>query len=632
MKTYFSQLKTLGKRLSVVFFLYTLCRILFYFFNRRYFSDAAASDLFISFLYGIRFDLTVISWSNSLFILLSILPVRVFFSKWYQLTLKCFYMLTNAVFLLFNCIDFAYFGFTNRRSGADIFNQIFRGQTDVMMQIPDYFRDFWSVILLYLFFIFLLFFLWSKIKLHSGNTTPVYTVKNSFSFVFLFALCSGSLLLGVRGGVQYIPLQIVDAGKFVPPKMVPIVLNTPFTIVRSLESTQLEELRLVSNESAFNYIRPVQHFNRKVFQKKNIVVLILEGFSKEYTRIGRRKSLTPFLDSLMKVSLVFTNAWANGKQSIEGIPAVLSAVPSLMNNPYINSGYAANRVNSFPQLLKQKGYTTAFFHGGKNGTMNFDAYAKIAGFDYYFGMNEYRNDADFDGNWGIWDEPYLQYCVKQFSRMKTPFFTSVFTLSSHHPFKIPEKYRNTFPKNGLECSESVGYTDNALRKFFDTAKKQKWFSDTWFVIVPDHTGISADAFYANSVGQHAIPIVFYSGDGLFRGENNTLMQQIDILPSIMDTLGYDRPFFSFGKSVFRDSQKHFALFYENGNYFLINDSMSFVLNNHKVIQAFRYSTDSSLAKNINHNNPGSIRGAEFYHKNFLQLYHHSLNNNSAFSE
>jgi phosphoglycerol transferase MdoB-like AlkP superfamily enzyme len=605
---------------------------MFFLMNQNQFARSEFLDIILSFLIGIRFDLTTITWSNSLFILLSIIPLQVFYEKWYQTLLKSIFILTNSIFLLFNCIDIAYFGYTNKRSNSDIFNQIFGGQTDVLKQIPDYLSDFWPVILFYIFLLFFMIRFWSKIKSEHYLNRHVYSVRNLISSSFIFLFTTGATLLSARGGWQYIPLQIVDAGTSIPPKLIPVVLNTPFTIIRSMEASQLEELNFVSNNEAKKFISPEKHFKGKTFLKKNVVILILEGFSKEYTGISGRKSLTPFLDSLMNQSLVFTNSWANGKQSIEGVPAIISGIPSFMNNPYINSGYAANRLNSFPQQLKKKGYTTAFFHGGKNGTMNFDAYAKTAGFDLYFGMNEYPNKSEFDGNWGIWDEEYLQYCAKEFSKLKVPFFTSIFTLSSHHPFNVPERYRNKFPHNGLECSPTIGYTDFALRKFFEVSKKEKWFNETWFVIVPDHTGISADPFYANSVGQHTIPIIIYSPEKNFLGQNNTIIQQIDIFPSLMDTLGYNEPFFSFGKSVFQKEKNEFAIFCENGNYFLINDSNSFIFNNHKITQVFNFGKDSTLSRDVKKEYLKQILNAEKYYKNFFQLYHHTLNSNTAYIE
>jgi phosphoglycerol transferase MdoB-like AlkP superfamily enzyme len=478
--------------------------------------------------------------------------------------------------------------------------------------------------------VFLLFYGWKISNRLSPLNYP--SEKKLKLFHLILGVCGicGMTFLGLRGGIQPIPLQLVDAGRYTSPQYVGLVLNTPFTIIRSFESSRLPELQLEKNDEALRYIQPVQQFNNKDFKNKNVVVLILEGFSKEYTGISNRKSLTPFLDSLMQHSLVFTNAWANGKQSIEGIPAVLSSIPSLMDNPYINSVYCNNKTNSLAQLLEKKGYTSAFFHGGINGTMNFDSYSKTAGFEKYFGKKEYNNDKDFDGNWGIWDEPYLQYFASELNKQPIPFFASIFTLSSHHPFNLPEKYKNRFINNGLEISQTIGYTDNALRLFFASAKKTNWYKNTLFVLVPDHTGISSDPFYANPVGQHSIPIIFFSPAGEFKGKSNTLIQQTDLLPTILDTLGFNLPFFSFGKSAFTTKKEHFALFYDSGNFYSLNDSMCFIFSNQELKRVYNFKNDSSLQRNIEGKYPVEEQKAKKYFRNFAQLYNHTLNSNTTF--
>ena len=68
--------------------------------------------------------------------------------------------------------------------------------------------------------------------------------------------------------------------------------------------------------------------------------------------------------------------------------------------------------------------------------MGFNSYCKMAGFDEYYGRDEYNNEKDFDGEWGIWDEPFLENFSDQLSNKKEPFMSTVFTLNTHHPFTI----------------------------------------------------------------------------------------------------------------------------------------------------------------------------------------------------
>jgi phosphoglycerol transferase MdoB-like AlkP superfamily enzyme len=585
------------------------------------------------FFFGLRFDSFSIAFSNALFILLSILPFSFFYSKGYQYGLKFIFLLFNTIFILVNCIDLVYFSFIKKRSTVDIVYQTIGGQTDVLKQIPYYFKDFWYVFIIGFTLIYLFYKSYNRIKLNTEKTSYFYSAKSIIIYISLILFISGLTLLGMRGGAKRVPIQLVDAGLYAKPQNVALVLNTPFTIMLTIDKTKIDELKFMPIEEAISFIKPIKEYSNHEFKGYNVVCVILEGFSKEYTGIGNRKSYTPFLDSLMGKSLVFTNAWANGTKSIEGVAAILSSIPNLLDNPYINSSYCDNNLSSLASLLKTKGYTSSFFHGGMNGTMNFDAYSKTAGFDNYFGKNEYPNQADFDGNWGIWDEPYLKYVSKELEKTKQPFFSSIFTLSSHHPYKIPDNYSNKFPKGDLPVHESIGYADYALKQFFTNASKTNWYANTLFVILPDHTGISADPFYANNVGQHSIPILFFNpNDTNLVGENNHVIQQIDILPSVLDYLGYNERFFSFGQSIFSKQRKNYGFFYDSGNYYLTDDSLYFTFNNYETKEIFHYKNDSTLAVNSVSKFEKQKEEALFYLKSFNQLYNYGLINNKTNAE
>ena len=579
---------------------------------------------------GCRFDVLVICWSNLGYVLISLWPNRRYFNTKFQGVLKILYLSCNGLALLTNSIDLAYFKHTNKRLGFDTIHQLFTGQMDLSAQWDDYVTDYLWVIALWGISLAVVNSIWKKTQLNYNSKEPQTTKPKGKLWGLVYFLTALSLIfLGARGGWQYIPLQMVDAGKHADPKFMSLILNTPFTIIRSAESQRLQDLNFMKESEALNYVKPVVNLSGKQFKSKNILIIILEGFSKEFTGLSNRPSRTPFLDSLMKTGLVFTNAWANGKQSIEGIPAIVSAMPSLMPNAFINSVYCTNRMHSLPQLLKQKGYWSGFFHGGKNGTMNFDAYAAAAGFDRYFGMSEYGNDRDFDGAWGIWDEPFLNYCLKTLNGVKPPFFATVFTLSSHHPYNIPKPYAKQFPPEEAPIIPTIRYTDHALKVFFTNAQQSAWFKNTLFVLVPDHTADSKDPFYSNTLGQHAIPIIFYSPDGSLKGRCNTVMQQMDIMPSLLDTLGFNAPFFTWGKSVFKKTDQRCAWFYTNGAYGLVKDSLYTVFLNHKIAKSYLYTQDSSLSRPIE---LGPVQKNELTktYQSFLQLYHNRLNSNNTF--
>jgi len=565
--------------------------------------------------------------SNSLFILLSILPFRIFYSNAYQKILKWIFVFFNSLFVLANCIDFGYFSYSKKRSGADLFKQV-GGQTDIGKLLPQYIKDFWWILLIYILLIVLIVWLYNKIKLNSQTFSNSPTFKQKIFVSAAVVFIPGLVLLGIRGGFQRVPVDIVDAGGMVSPEEVPIVLNTPFTLIKSLDKESLVEYDFYDEKTLKENYNPVHHFSDLQFKKQNVVVLILESFAKEYTSLGRTISYTPFLDSLMRHSLVFTNGYANGTKSIEGIPAILSSLPSLMENPAINSAYSGNLQTTFATLLNKEGYNSAFFHGGINGTMNFDAYAKLAGYNFYFGKNEYNNDADFDGFWGIWDEEFLQYSIKKMNGLSQPFHSSIFTLSSHHPYKIPKKHEGKFPKGHLENSESMGYADYSLKQFFIEAKKTDWYNNTLFVICADHSSISEHPYYSNPVGLKSIPIMFFRGDNSLAGTNDNSFSQADILPSAMNLLGYNKAFFSFGQS-FLNKQNNNCYFYENGTNFVLCDTMLFCYKGTELYSVNNLRRDSLLKINLFKKFPAFEDKTTEQFKAFIQTYNHALISNEG---
>jgi len=365
------------------------------------------------------------------------------------------------------------------------------------------------------------------------------------------------------------------------------------------------------------------------FKKLNVFVIALESFSKEYIGAlnGKSKGYTPFLDSLISESLTFTNAFSNGKTSIEGIPAIVSSIPTWMNEPFITSPYGSNQMNSLANLLKQQGYYSAFFHGGTDGTMGFDAFTNLAGYDDYFGRKEYNNEKDYDGNWGIWDEEFLQYTANTINKKQQPFFATVFTLTSHHPFRVPDKYKNKFKEGPLPIEKSISYTDFALRKFFESAKKMPWFNNTLFVLSADHTGISDDAYYTNDIGNYSIPIIYYMPNSQLKGFDSTITQQIDIMPSVLDFMNYPSPYFAFGNSVFDKHKQHFALTFRSDLFHLIENNYILQFDGDKATDLYHYTTDSLLKDNLYNKEPEVSASMENKIKAIIQTYQQSLINN-----
>lgn len=594
--------------LGCLLLFYFCFRLFFYAFNHTYFPPLGAALFSLLFL-GLRFDISIILLINSLFIFLMLLPFDPFKRSAYRKLLKFIFLITNGVAFLFEAADWIYFPFNHKRATSEVLSLILH-KGDFLDLLPGFFIDYWYIFLLAALLLFLLYKTYGAVArrfeksyrlslfFHPENM-PGW--KSAVTRTFVLAVAAGLSILGIRGGTQLIPINIRNAVEMTKSEFTPLLLNTPFSIVNSLANGHLVLKRYMDPERANELIRPVKNYKSDMpFRRKNVVFIILESFSKEFTKLGPGKSYTPFLDSLMDRGMTFTNAYANGLHSAEGIPAVLAGIPSLMNEYFTTSVYSTNKTTSVPGLLHPLGYQTVFYHGAADGSMSFDIFAKAAGIDRYYGRTEYNNDADYDGNWGIYDEPFLQYFAKGLNTLPAPFCASVFTVTSHPPFPLPKKYKGVFPGGDLPIYPCLGYTDMALRRFFDSVKDRDWFRNTLFVITPDHCSpVASDDYYATGTGRYQIPVIFYApGDSSLRGYNPVLMQQIDILPSVLDYLHYPHPFFALGNSVFRRDAPRFVINRLSEVYTWINAGRQSIVFADSVREAYAYPADTLRAHNL----------------------------------
>ena len=338
---------------------------------------------------------------------------------------------------------------------------------------------------------------------------------------------------------------------------------------------------------------------------------------------GKYKGYTPFLDSLISQSFTFTHTYANGRKSIDAIPSVITGIPSI-REPFILSIYSGNKTTSIAKLLGDKGYETAFFHGAPNGSMGFSSYTHLAGIKHYFGQNEYKKTGDSDGTWGIWDDPFMQYMAETMNTLKQPFFSSFFSLSSHHPFRLPEEYKGKFPKGPLPVQEIFGYTDMALRNFFNTASKMPWYKNTLFVLCADHATVSYFPEYQTTPGYFSIPIVFYYPGGDLKGKSDKLVQQIDIMPTVLNYLHYDKPYFALGFDAFSPRKDNFVVNNNDGNFSFYQGDYMLVNDGKLNIALYNLKTDRLTKNNILEKEPLIAAGMEKYLKAFIQQYNNRM--------
>ncbi len=565
-------------RFSVCMLFYTLLRVGFYLYNHDLFERTELGDWPLMIYGGWRFDISGLTYLFSVFVAVYILLFKKKYSQWGRHLYNSIFFITGGLGILLNCADYVYYRFVLKRTTFNVID-ILGNEDNYAILALQFIKDYWSVALFFVVF-FLLF-----VKVILLAEPKISTQNNRLYFILSIAvllLCSGLSVAGIRGGFLHStrPISLNNAAAYTrTADQTAIVLNTPFSIIRTIGKRSFPRRNWLTDDEATAIFNPVHTYKSDSTKRMNVVIFILESFSREWFGVfnpdledGNYRGYTPFLDSLAEQSYVFTRAYANGRKSIDAMPSILASIPSL-TLPYIVSEYCNNRVNSLASILNDEGYYTAFFHGAPNGSMGFDGFARTAGFKDYFGKREYNNDEDYDGWWGIWDEKFFQYYAQQLNKIDQPFCCALFSLSSHHPFRVPTEFEGVFPKGNLPIHQCVGYTDYSLKCFFETAKNMDWYENTLFVITADHCTQPDHEEYANEVNSFAIPLIFYAhSDTTLRGKDNNLAQQTDIMPTILSYLGYNGSFISFGNNLFDENAERFVLNCHNEMYQIMKDS------------------------------------------------------------
>lgn len=587
LKSAFASPIALILNLLLAYVLYFVARLAYMLVNLSYFTEGLSfSHLLELFSGGLMFDTTAIIYSNLLYILLMLFPVWAKENDAYKKACRALFLVVNGVALAINLADSVYFPFTLRRTTTSVFRE-FDNENNLGRIIGDATLSHWYLVVFFLLVMLIAYKLYIIPKAERSNYPSKYArweygIKQFVCLAIAIPLCIGGCRGGLQSGVR--PITVNNANQFAKrPTECALVLNTPFALMRTIGKNGFEIPNYYPSLSAAEQVYSPIHIPPTTTKpnKKNVVILIVESFGREYIGGfnrdffgGKYKGYTPNVDKLIAKSLVFRYSYCNGRKSIDGMPSVLCGIPMFVE-PFVLTPSSMNNYTGIAGLLDKWGYQTAFFHGANRGSMGFLAFANKIGFQNYYGRQDYEADKrfggskDFDGNWGIWDEPMLQYYCTKMGEMKEPFMTALFTVSSHHPFVVPDQYKNIYKEEHLPIQKCIRYTDMAIGKFFATASKQKWFKNTIFVLTSDHTNQSDHAQYQTDLGGFCSPIIIYDPSGTIRPERkDAVAQQIDILPTLLEgVLGYNKPYLSYGIDLLHTpADQTFAVNYLNGVY------------------------------------------------------------------
>ena len=622
-----SNLKVFFFRIGLVFIFYMLSRWLFVFFNNDIFNLGSFSELLRLSFYGIKFDLAAIIYMLSIFITLSFLPGNNFFNYRYKKLTRFFYFFGSLIGLGLNFIDFAYYRFNLMRINATVLEVIQNEQNKAKLTY-HFFIEYFHLVFLFFLFSFVWIYLYNLFDIKKQEIKPSfsYWIKSIILFFVVLVLC----IAGVRGDLKKStrPITLIHAMENLNnPKKADIILNSTFTVIRTIGKNSFKKTNIYSEDEIKKVIKPIKFYHKNDTIKPNIILFILESMGREYwgslnqkNNIDNFISYTPFLDSLSRESLIFPNFYANSRKSIHGMPAILAGIPSF-ETAYTSSAYSNQPVESVVSIANKMGYNTSFFHGAPNGSMGFLGFSKILGFNNYYGKDEYNNDSDYDGYWGIWDLPFLKFTKEVIDQKSEPFFSTIFTVTSHEPYVIPDEFEEYFDEGNIPMHKAVRYTDYSLSQFFEIAKNENWFNNTIFIFTADHGNQTYYSFYEKMINRFANPLIIYSPGSNLKGVSYQLSQHLDIYPTIVDLINYNKPFRSWGQSLLSgiEDDSFVVNYFGAGNYFYMDNDYILVSDGSKV-NGFYDSKDFDLSNNLMEQSNIKLSYLEYKFNLFLQDY------------
>ncbi len=631
-------LATAAAGMAVAYVVMMITRVAYFCVNWGTFAPHMSWELACNMLRGgLVFDTSALLYVNSLWLVLVLLPLHVKERAGFHRGLKWLYVATNSLAAASNLADSVYVQYTGRRSTVTVFSE-FANENNIAAIVGTEVLNHWYLLLVMALCVWLLCRLYRKPSAGVWGKRWHYYAAQATALAVLAPLA----IVGIRGSATAgtRPITISNANEWVNrPIEGTVVLNTPFSLIRSIGKKAFVDPKYMSQQAmqaAFNPELPAITPDSLTLGRKNVVVLILESFGKEYMGFyNSYKGYTPFLDSLASQGLTWQHSYANGRISMDAMPSVLSGIP-MMVEPFFLTPASLNDVDGLPRLLKPQGYSSAFFHGAHNISMGFSAFAHSIGYEKYYGLDEYcRSDkhggmSDFDGKWAIWDGPFLQYMLDELHGMRQPFLASAFTASSHHPYKVPKGLESHYPdEGGLPIHRVVRYSDDALRQFFARASREPWYRNTLFVIVADHTNLNARPEYDTPLSRYAVPIIFYTPDGSLRPQlrRDQVAQQADITPTLLHLLGVQRPIVAWGCDLMATpADSTWAFSYNNGVYQIAQGELLLQFDGHKTTGVYRFRTDPMLRHNLVGTLPGQAP-LELRLKAMIQQYMQRMTQN-----
>lgn len=551
--------------------MYGLLRLSLLFIYPEYFAGLSIGEILIAFAQGMRFDFSIaaITYSFSLLGLLVLQFLPKAYPRGSAAMLWFAFIVLSATWLLY-AGSIGYFGEVHRHLGAELV-QLSADMKFVLTLLTG--SRIWALAAGMIFLVGAAFLwrVWVVLPASRLNLAQPWLVK-----VCIALLLVAMEVLLVRGfELSSKPLGVADAYALGNERQATLSLNGAFSALhlsrkalkarsKPIAYFQVEELQAMQPQLPI-FRRIIPHYELPAaYERPNLVMVLLESWSFKYIDglAGGHYGATPFMDSLIAKSAVWTNAYAAGQRSIEGIQAALTSVPLLEGWPTIGFGLEQTRITSIAEKAEEQGYETLFMQTSKARSFHVDSIAKGLGFNHYYAMEDYEDNAEYEDESEFgWDYEGLQFFAEKLSVQKPekPYFAFFFTGTTHEPFPNPGEQFHIRPHDEHwehRYLNTLRYSDHSLEKFMHEMKETTGYQNTIFIFVADHT---LRASLGDRKDSFRIPLIIYSPSELIPpGLHSDYVSQYDIMPTLSSLMGVSSEISSFGRSLLTEPEPTFA--------------------------------------------------------------------------
>ncbi|KAA9346139.1 LTA synthase family protein [Adhaeribacter soli] len=395
------------------------------------------------------------------------------------------------------------------------------------------------------------------------------------------------LVLPIRGGWQQIPINQSDV--YFSDKIYAnhAAVNVPWNVGYSLyrQDKETNPYQYLPENEAQDLVQELYTYppvsgNILKTQKPNVLFIILESYTAKLVgSLGGEKGITPELDKLVSEGILFDKFYASGDRSEKGLVALLSGYPVQTTTSIVKIPRKAERLPHLSKTLKKAGYATSYYYGGELAFANIKSYLLTAGYNRLVSKPDFPAK-DYNSKWGVHDHVLLERVFSDLKTEKQPFFSTVFTLSSHEPYDVPMETKFPGEDEVNKFRNSFYYTDQAIGNFIRSAKKEPWWQNTLVVLVADHGHTFPDYEGLDTPGKFRIPLILTGGALAQTGKTiSTVASQTDLAYSLLKQLNLPNQDFKWGKDLFNDQAKPFAFYVFNDGFGYLTDKGNFSFDN-----------------------------------------------------